>query len=158
MLLHTIVPAGAHSAGFLQWKALLCLLLECERGPLRSHTGMFVAFLITLQQQLVQGLGQQPRQAHRHAAQSDSSEFGAADSEQDGRQQGGEGACSLGQPLVEELLVDSFLRRQLRAFLSLLHESVAEVPPALAKQVGLKAYGFYVLHNFPALLPCQAAF
>lgn len=120
-------------------------MLGCERGPLRSHSGMFTAFLATVQQQLDMGLGQQRQQQRRRrgggAGTDQADRGGGSSSGGDGSDSGSEGnggaggACPLGTPLVEELLPDSFLRRAFRAFFALLHESGAEVPPAVAKQV-----------------------
>lgn len=117
------------------------LFLSCEQGPLRSHTGLFVAFLAAVQQQLAIGLGPQhkQKQKQRRRGQQQLGDDGASSSDDDeGGAEGGDpgGPCPLGLPLVEELLPDSFLRRQFGGFFEMLHDAGAQVPPALAKQVG----------------------
>ncbi|GBF99801.1 hypothetical protein Rsub_12554 [Raphidocelis subcapitata] len=127
---------GQSLEGFLQWKALLGLFLSCECAPLQTHTGLYVALLRALRQQLAIGLGGQ-RAGGEAAPGSDS---GSEGSDEDGGGGGegaaeGSGACPLGLPLVEELLPDSFLRRRFAAFFEVLQEAPGgRVPPALAQE------------------------
>lgn len=133
--------ACTHS-GFLQWKALLGLFFSCERAPLQAHTGLYVALLRTLRQQLAIGLGNQSAgAAGASGSRRDVSGSGSASSDDDegaggtGADEDG-GACPLGLPLVEELLPDSFLRRRFSVFFELLQEARdGSVPPALAHEV-----------------------
>lgn len=122
----------------MQWKALLGLMLGCESGPLKSHSGLYVAFLGVLQQQLAIGLPQQQARQHQQQPGGQRDEGGHSD-EGDSGDDGGfgvqDGPCPLGLPFVEELLPDSFLRRQFGSFFEMLHESGNEVPPPLAQQV-----------------------
>ena len=127
-------------SGFLQWKTLTGLFLSCERGPLQSRTGLFVAFLATVQQQLAIGLGQRQaegdvrrRQGRPGPGGDDTGSSDDDDEEANGGDEGG--PCPLGLPLVEELLPDSFLRRQFGGFFEMLHDAGPQVPLVLAKQV-----------------------
>jgi hypothetical protein len=133
-------------AGFLQWKALVGLFLDCQRGPLLSHTGLFVAFLATVQQQLSAGLGLQQKPQRRQQRRRGGIGEGEGSSSDDTEDEGDRGASSegggaLGLPLVEELLPDSFLRRQFGAFLEALHEEGTGSPPALTQQVRVRSRG-----------------
>ena len=140
---HRHATALFHPAAFLQWKALLGLLLCCERAPLQTSTGMYVAFLGVVRQQLALGLGQSGSNAgggsggERRAggSSSDGSKGEAASCGTDA------GACPLGLPLVEELLPDSFLRRQFASFFLMLHEGGCAVPTQLVVQVRLLGRG-----------------
>ncbi len=113
------------------------LFLSCERGPLESHTGLFVAFLAAVQQQLGLGLGRKAAKGGggsrppKHTCSSCSDPGNSSD----GEDEGDAGACPLGLPLVDELLPDSFLRRQFGGFFGMLHEAGGKVPPSLAHQV-----------------------
>lgn len=119
------------------------LFLGCERGPLQSATGLWVAFLAAVRAQLAAGLpskegcgggsgGDQPRARGGRRRHGSAGEEGGSGSSSD--EDGGGGGCPLGLPLVEALLPDSFLRAQFGSFLEMLHDAGAAVPPQLASQ------------------------
>jgi hypothetical protein len=108
------------------------LFLGCERGPLATHTGLFAAFLAAVRHQLDVGLGPgAPGDARSDGDASDDEGGGGGGGGEGG---GGFGPCPLGLPLVEELLPDSFLRRQFGAFLEVLHDAGPRAPAPLAQQ------------------------
>jgi hypothetical protein len=99
---------------------------------------MYVAFLGVVRQQLALGLGQLgggPKgRGGGGNGNDDSSGSGSDDDEEGGA--AGDGACPLGLPFVEELLPDSFLRRQFGSFFEMLHDAGGATPPQLVQQVG----------------------
>ncbi|KAI8464490.1 MAG: AAR2-domain-containing protein [Monoraphidium minutum] len=128
---------GQSLEGVGQWKALMGLFLGCERGPLASHTGLFVAFLGAAAAQLAAGLGSgERRQAQQQwqRRRGDGEEGSGSGSDDEDGGDGGGGPTPLGLPLVEELLPDSFLRRQFGAFFGMLEDSGGDVPPPLAQK------------------------
>ncbi|KAL4437251.1 hypothetical protein ABPG75_004390 [Micractinium tetrahymenae] len=99
---------GQSLEAFAQWKAFLCLMFGCDDAPLGARAGLFTAFLGALHVQLAHSLAPgQPKAAQ---------------------------AQPLGEPLVDELLQDSFLRRITGQFFQMLHEERAHVKPELAEQ------------------------
>ncbi len=124
-------------AGFRQWRALVSLFLQCERGPLSSHVPAFTAFTAALRAQLAMALsdahqhthGQQQHQQGQHGGVGVSAE-------------GGGGALGLWGPhgpLVEEVLVGGggrgcFLRHHLAGYFEVLREA-AGVEQGLAREV-----------------------
>lgn len=96
--------------GYLQWKALVALLLACERAALRTHMQLYVQFLRVLLAQLQMGLGAGPSAGGGNAASS---------------------PAPFGAPFVEELLPDSFLRHSFAGFFEMLRDAQGAVPPAL---------------------------
>lgn len=127
---------GQSLEGFLQWKALLGLMLSCEQGALHTQTRLFVAFLAVVRQQLAFGLRQTRQQlAGDNPAGSRTGSDDGDDAEDEGGVEGVfGGSCPLGIPLVEELLPDSFLRRQFGAFFEVLHDAGGQVPAPLMQQ------------------------
>jgi len=121
---------------------LIGLFLSCERGPLQTHTGLFVAFLAAAQQQLSIGLGQQRQKQQQHSAGGGGrskrrgiiGEEGDGESSNEGDDEELGGACPLGVPFVEELLPDSFLRKQFGGFFEMLQDAGGQVPPVLGQQ------------------------
>ncbi|KAI3424879.1 hypothetical protein D9Q98_008263 [Chlorella vulgaris] len=99
---------GQSMEGFEQWKAFLCLMFGCDDAPLGPRARLFTAFLQALHAQLAHGLAL----GHPKSAQPQ----------------------PLGEPLVDELLQDSFLRRLSTQFFQMLHEERTQVIPSLAEQ------------------------
>ncbi|KAL4439432.1 hypothetical protein ABPG77_008761 [Micractinium sp. CCAP 211/92] len=99
---------GQSLEAFAQWKAFLCLMFGCDDAPLGGRAALFADFLRALHAQLEQSLAP----GRPKAAQ----------------------AQPLGEPLVDELLQDSFLRRIATQFFQMLHEERAQVKPELAEQ------------------------
>lgn len=101
-----LYPYFALPAGFLQWKALVSLLLSCEEGPLASQQDLFVSFLSVLMTQLQLGLGVPPS-----------------------------GGVGESVTFVDELLEDSFLKRSFGDFFEMLRDNISQAPSALVSQV-----------------------
>eukprot|EP00877_Chromochloris_zofingiensis_P000739 jgi/Chrzof1/10666/Cz05g07160.t1 len=96
---------GQSLQGFLQWKALVSLLLSCEEGPLASQQDLFVSFLSVLMTQLQLGLGVPPS-----------------------------GGVGESVTFVDELLEDSFLKRSFGDFFEMLRDNISQAPSALVSQ------------------------
>jgi AAR2 protein len=105
-------------AGFLQWKALLGLLFNCDEAATGAHTALFAELLQTVSAQL---------------------SFAAATSE-DTNCGSGEGVNASGAMLgmgesVFDMLQGSFLKQQALAFLEVLVDERDSLPADLWHQV-----------------------
>lgn len=104
---------GQSLDGYAQWKALLCLLLSCERAAVRSRPDLFADFVQTLHAQL------------RHTLAPEAPGGGLSSGVQ---------AAPLGTPMVEELLPDSFLHASFAAFFRALYDNDARLSPRMARE------------------------
>ncbi|GAX79849.1 hypothetical protein CEUSTIGMA_g7289.t1 [Chlamydomonas eustigma] len=114
---------GQSLDGFLQWKSLLVLFLACEEAALGQHQDTFSALLRAVRYQLQVSL----------IDGKESMLFPGS-----GRHVPGdapEGPASIGLPLIEELLPDSFLRKSFGGFFHTLQDNMDRVSNQLHREV-----------------------
>jgi hypothetical protein len=112
--------------GFLQWKALLGLLFNCDSAATDTHTSLFTTILQCICAQLTFALGKGKCSA---PVCSDGRPCDRQSSEDDSLDVLGFG------DYMSELLEDSFLKKQSLDFLEVMLEERAKLPPDLWHQV-----------------------